>query len=333
MNWVLTLAGVVLILTAMTDLVASILSTSGGGLLTRRIASLQWRVSLMAHRRIRNHHLLSLTAPLIVLGVLLFWVLVLWAGWTLIFSADPQAVLDGATKQPAELPDRIYFVGFTLFTLGLGDFVGGAQVWRVLTAVATLNGLFTVTLAITYLMPIVSASVAKRALALRIHSLGTSVAEIMQRSWDGKGFSGLEAPLAEVTGDLLIHSERHLAYPVLHYFHASERRSALGPAIVRLEDLRLLLSHGVDPSARPDRIVLSSLRVAVDVYLDRVAHSFVTQSESTPPHPDTSELRRAGMPLVSAEKIEELYRSRADRRRWIAGLAESDGWDLEPHSS
>lgn len=324
------IGGSLIILIALSDLVWSTLSTSGAGVVSRRVASGLWRMALAVHRRVGSHRFLEASGPLIVVAIVIVWIALLWTGWLLIFLSGPAAVVDATTQAPANFADRVYFVGFTLFTLGVGDFVGGASVWRVLTAVASINGLFTITLAITYLLPVVSAATSKRQLALLIHSLGDTAGEIVANGWSGDDFDGLEPQLREVTSLLLLHSERHLAYPVLHYFHASDPEASLAPKLAALDDAELILSHCVAKEHRPDAAVLRALRHAIDVFLRRVQHRFVVQAEDTPPLPDIQTAEDAGVPVVELDSVRDAFAQRGDRRRWLLGLVRSDGWQHLP---
>lgn len=55
-----------------------------------------------------------------------------------------------ATGNPAGTVERLYFTGYTVFTLGNGDFRPGAGTWQLATVAATGTGLVLITLAITY---------------------------------------------------------------------------------------------------------------------------------------------------------------------------------------
>ena len=191
----------------------------------------------------------------------------------------------------ADIPARVYFVGFTLFTLGNGDYVPGGPAWRVLTAVASFTGLFLVTLAITYLLPVVQAVAQKRALAGRIHSLGATGAEIAAQA-RGPG-SSLERQIESVAADLTLHAERHLVYPVVHYFQSHGHRTALAPRLAALSDALLLMRHGLPEADRPEPTALGSLEGALDGYLDIVRGTLASPSKDAPPPPIAGSLPRA----------------------------------------
>lgn len=324
------LLGCALLIVAIGDLIWSTLSTGGAGAVSKRVAAGLWRTSMAIHRRVGSHRFLEATGPLLVVTIVVVWIVLFWAGWLLIFTSMPEAVVDAKTQAPAALVDRVYFVGFTLFTLGMGDYVGGAPVWRVLTSVASINGLFAITLAITYLLPIVSAATAKRQLALLIDSLGDSTAEVVANGWNGEDFAGLENQLRNITPLLLLHSERHLAYPVLHYFHAAEQRAALAPHILVLDDAVTLLSECVPGAYRPDPSVLRATRHAIDVFLGRITHHFITQADEPPPHPDPRPIEAASVPLIEQAGVDEVFEGVRERRKWLQGFLDGDGWSDPP---
>ena len=281
--------------------------------------------SLWVHRRRSGgaHGLLALAGPAILVVGFSAWVLLLWSGWTLLFSADPGAVVDAGSKAPAELWARVYYVGFVLITLGTGDYVPVGAPWQVASAAASLSGLFVVTLAITYVISVVSAVAEKRQLAGAIHALGSSAPEIVAQAWDGSGFDGLDQHLPPLGKQLELHHQRHLAYPVLHYFHSTERRAALGPAVAAFYDALLLLSEAVAESARPPRR-------AVAAFVSRLGEAFVEPSDEVPPPPATDPLRRAGIPLAPEYGA---GLGDADRSRLLRGLVEDGGWPWDDASA
>ena len=187
MNWSLLFAGVVLLLVALLDALWTTIAPRGAGPLSRWIARAWWAARLGVHRHRAGgaHRLLAFAGPALLVIAFLTWVGLLWAGWLLVFSAEPGAVVGSTSREPASLAGRVYYVGFVLFTLGTGDYVPVGGMWEVLSAVASLSGLFVVTLAITYVLSVVSAVAAKRHLAGSIHSLGETPTRLVLQAWDG----------------------------------------------------------------------------------------------------------------------------------------------------
>ncbi|AWV88707.1 potassium channel family protein [Bradymonas sediminis] len=318
--------GGVVVIIAIGDVMRSTLSTSGDGVISRYVASKVWRVALKGHRRFHSHRLLDAAGPVIVVTIVLVWVALLWFGWLLIFAGTPQAVVHSATQEPAGLIDRAYFVGFTLFTLGVGDFAGGNPWWRMLTTIASINGLSAITLALAYLLPVVEAATAKRQLAQLINVMGDSVAEVIANGWNGKDWAGFENQLQTITPLLLLHGERHLAYPVLHYYHAVEPSAALGPNLLVLDDAITILLECLPEGDQPSASALRATRHAIDICLKRVTRQFVDQADEPPPLPDLSALEGVSLPTIDPKSIEESLGKHSDRRRWLRGHLRGDGW-------
>lgn len=98
--------------------------------------------------------ILSSAGPLILAITVMLWLVLLWT--TLVFAASPTAVVSSETGELAGWWERVSFAGFTVFTLGIGDYVPTAPTWRVLTVIASTSGLVMATAAITYLIPVVT---------------------------------------------------------------------------------------------------------------------------------------------------------------------------------
>lgn len=205
----------------------------------------------------------------ILVATLLTWVLLLWTGFTLIFAAGDPAVVRSSTGDAAGLVAVVYFVGFTIFTLGLGDFVPVEGVWRIVTTVATFSGLLLlVTLAITYFLSVVSAVVSRRSLAVHVHSLGRTPAEIVAGGWTGSSFSSaLVQHLVSLTSELAPLSEQHLAYPVLHYFRPRDPATAGSVAIANFSEAMLLMESAVAPEVRAPHSATNPVQYAVARHL------------------------------------------------------------------
>ncbi|PAP76347.1 potassium channel family protein [Rubrivirga marina] len=318
MSVALAVLGAALVLVALYDVVKTTLSAQGGAPVTSALSAGLW--ALLG--RGPAHGLPRRAAGgTILAAVPVAWTLLLWAGWTLVFASDAGAVVDASSQAPADLPARVYFVGFTLFTLGNGDFVPAGPTWRVLTAVASFSGLFLVTLAITYLLPVVQAVAQKRSLAGRIHSLGPTGAAIAAKAPS----PSLERQLESVAADLTLHAERHLVYPVLHYFESDEARTALAPHLAALSDAALLLRHGLPEADRPDGTALGSVEAALDDYLGTVRGSLVSPSEDAPPPPPASDLSR---PAADADvALAEAAGQRGRQRRLLRAIVHQSGHD------
>lgn len=323
-NWLFIIVGALLIAAAILDAFWTTLAFSGGGPITRRL----WVTALAVHRAGGStaHGLLKFVGTPILLGTVFCWIVMLFAGYMMIFSAAAGAVVRSSDGMTADFAERFYFTGYTLFTLGLGDFVPGGDGWRVVTVIATMNGLFLVTLAITYLLPVISATAQTRQLAAVISNLGTNPPELILRAWDGKGFSGLTNYLTQITQMIDLHTQRHLAYPVLHYFHSCERRTAVAPSLAVLQDALIIFSAGVAPEGRLRAIDLEPASRALEGLLSVLRNRYVTPADEPPPFADLAPLREGGIPLVAEAEFRRRLEEYREVRCLFRSYVEFGGW-------
>ncbi|MFP5345617.1 MAG: potassium channel family protein [Actinomycetes bacterium] len=336
MTHLLVLAGgVVLLLLVFYDALAMTLHVgSGGGPVTGRAAAWVWRGLVRLHHRDRDSTVLSGAGGALILGVVLCWVVGLWTAWTLVLLGSDGGVVSARTREPVGVVDTAYFAGITLLTLGTGDVVAASPWWRLVTSVASFTGLSLITLAITYLLSVVSAVVARRSLAVRINDLGESAEEIVARGWTGDAFSSaFVQQLVALTGEVATSAEQHVAYPTLHYFHARQRDTSAPVAIAQLDDALLLLSAGVAPSARPDDSGVRPLQGAISRYLTTVSATSRLRRRpdvTAPPPPRLDLLAARGIPVVPDDGFASSVESQAERRGRLLQLVHADGWSWVP---
>lgn len=326
MTALLVAAGLSLVAAALVDLSwTTVAAGSGAAPLTGRLTSALWMGALALHRRRPSHALLSFAGVAVVFAVLAAWLALVLGGWLLVFSAADAAVLTSTTREPADFVSRMYFTGYTVFTLGNGDYVPGDGLWQLATVVAVGTGLVLVTMAITYLVPVASAVAARRQLASYIASLGSTPQEIVGRGWNGSSFSSLSQHLTSLTPILHTSRQQHLAYPVLHYFHSQEQDSAAAVNITNLSQAIYLLRHAVAPDSRPDAGVLEPVDRAITGFLEtlRGAHLKPGRPVSLPA---LEPIRNQNIPVVSDAEFEATEADSQERRALLGGLLDDDGW-------
>jgi len=163
--------GGIIVILVLWDVVKTTLLLQGAGPLNRRLSNSIWRGCLAVHHRLPGHFFLSVAGVCILLASVSLWILLYWIGWSLIFSMSEMAVISAQNEVPASFWQRIYYVGFTFITLGIGDFKAGSALWEIITVILSISGFFIVTLVITYLLPVVSSAVEQRQLAVHIQSM------------------------------------------------------------------------------------------------------------------------------------------------------------------
>ncbi|MGN6186636.1 MAG: ion channel [Thermoanaerobaculia bacterium] len=256
----------------------------------------------------------------------MLWIAMMWTAWVLIYSADPQSLVDTHTKLPVDLPSRIFYVAYSLSTLGNGDFQPNGSFWRIVSSFATIGGLGSVTLAITFLIDVIAAVVHKRTFASLVSDLGSKPEVILERAWNGEELQALDQHLVQITGMIHMYTEEHLAYPVLHYFHSEGERTAATLHVARLHDLLLLLCEGLHPDKRLPPIVTAPLRNAIDGFATTMRESDVREADEPLAGPSLEVLRTLGIPTVAEAEFTHAVQSAAKNRRLLKGLLLHDGW-------
>lgn len=330
MNLLLLVVGLLIVLVANIDALWTTVSNQGGaGPITSRVTSGLWHF-LQALSSSKRSRLLNLSGPLILISTLIFWLVLLWMGWTIIFSADMGAVLRARDLSPAGLIDRIYFVGYMLFTAGNGDFFPQDNLWQVAAVLINANGILMISLTVTYVLAVVSAVAKKRALAEEINGLGHRAEEIVMTQWNGQDFSSLGIHLVSVTSQLSLVAQQHLAYPVLHYYHSSFPGRSAAASIAIFDEALTIWEYGIAENYRPNTAVLLPARRAVNQYLDTLTTIFVDPSEHVPPPPDLSHLRAADVPTVDSEQFVASVGELDKHRQLLLGMVSSDARDWPP---
>lgn len=329
MSVILIALGVFLIAFVFVDALWTTLGT-GGGPFTRRLTGALWGGMLRLYERTTlGHRFLAVAGVCVFLVTIGSWIFGLWAGWLLVFSAGEDAVVHAQTGLPAGFWERIYFTGFTIVTLGTGDYVPQGALWQVLTSLAALSGLFLVTLSISYLVPVAQAATHKRQLALRISSLGLSAQGIILSAWDGRHCKRLQQPLAPLAGELATLGQQHLTYPVLHYFHSAGRPKAIGPSVAALDEALTILKYGMPERCGLDPPMFPLIRQIITEFLQTLEVTFIEEGRGAPPPPSLDRLREEGLPVASEEDFQKAVRELAHRRRLLLGLLRNDGWTWE----
>jgi hypothetical protein len=127
-----------------------------------------------------------------------------------------------------------------------------------------------------------------------------------------------------LSDSILESAERHLSYPVLHYFHSAERHVDLRTQAYLLDEAVTLLQHGVTDDVRPHAAVLEGIRHAIVQLVERATDE---PPDVTPPAtPALDALRQAGVPTVDDDTFEGRIADLSDHRRRVAHFADESLW-------
>ncbi len=89
------------------------------------------------------------------------------------FWSWPDALEIAKTGQPASFGEAVYFVDYSISTLGLGDIIATSTLWWALTDVMASSGFFLLTFAITFVVSVSQTRSARRQFALQLYRAGT----------------------------------------------------------------------------------------------------------------------------------------------------------------
>lgn len=327
MNWFLLILGLGLLLVAAFDAFWTALWVDAAPApLSTALSTAIWKATRALVPRERRQ-LRSLAGPLSLAGILVMWILLVWAGWTLILSADPDALMSARATKPVDLSGRIYFVAFTMFTMGNGDFFPVGDGWELVVSLITASGMVLVTVAISYILSVLPAIVQTRTLSSQIHGLGDQADRAVVGWWNGREFPGLERQLNAIASAITLTTQQHSAYPILHVYRGSQKSTARGTAIAVFDEALTLLTFGLADGVPLAPGVLGAARSSVRSFLhDLDAAGIISPAAAPPPAPDLSNLRAAGIPTVDDETFASRLEDLAERRRLLLGLVQHDGY-------
>ena len=323
--WMLVV-GVALVALAVYDAVSTTLaSSSAAGPVTGRVGRGLWSLARRLAGGPRSP-VLTVAGPVILLTTIIVWVLLLWIGWWCVFMADGDAIVSASTLEPASWSERVYYTAYTLFTLGNGDFKPTGAVWQIATGLSVANGLGLVTMAITYVIPVMTAVTERRQQASSIHGLGATAQGILVNAWDGESLRFLDQPLLRFAEDVNRTAQRHLTYPILHFFHSKDRSDEFAVSVTAFDEALTIVSLAVDEEARPHSAAVSAARHAIGRLLMIIEASFHDAAPQPPPPPDLEPLRRAGVPVVDDHRFHTALAEVDGRRRVLYGFATGSTW-------
>ncbi|MBK5245189.1 MAG: two pore domain potassium channel family protein [Eubacteriaceae bacterium] len=327
MNYFVFILGIILLLITAIDLINTSLSVRGGGFITKRLSKAIWTILLAIYKKTGAKKPLELGGAFILVAILINWLLLIWASASLLFISQPDSLMNVESNSPTTIVDKIFYTGYTLSTLGLGDIEPDGSFWDILTSILSFTGLILISIAITYLIPVVSAEITKRRISVYITTLGCSVEDILMNYWNGENFKELEQPFMSLTDTIILHAQNHKAYSVLHFFHSSDKKEAFALNLTNLDEALSTLFHRIPASQQPSFNVLMGLRRAITSYLVTLQEAFITSGDETPPLPELSALETKGIKLIQGKTADLAYENIKSRRRLLLSLIKDDGWE------
>lgn len=307
------------------DFYVTTLTLHGGGPLSKRLARGIWACFLRVHKAQGSPAALSTAGPIILLFMIITWFGLSWLGWFLVFCGAEDSVVNATTLLPASVGDRIYYAGYTLTTIGYGDFRAPHGMGQIASVVSGFNGLFLVTLAITYSMPVISATADRRQLAILINAFGQSLPELIDRGRGDGSFRFMASQLQQFAGKIASVSQKHLAYPVIRYFPETHPRKSLPLNLARLDEAIAVVLFAFPDLPNEVRAQLTSTQQVIEASFTRIdlhPRRTPTDPREEPNFEQISALRDSDK---TTEAISEMLASRP-QRHLLVDYVQKHGW-------
>jgi len=321
--------GATLLVVAVVDILWTTLWVDGGsGPLSSRLTSGVWQ----GLRRVgeRRSRLLSLAGPIILVLTLLVWVGLIWSGWTLIFAGGDDALLAARSEVPLTWAGRIYFVAYTMFTMGNGDFYPPAGIWQLAASLTTASGMLFVTMGVSYILSVLGAVSNKRSFASAVSGMGTDSEELVCSAWDGEDLDSLNLPLDTLSSQLDELADQHESYPILHYYHSEQPKDASALGVAIFDEAMTTIRFGVPEDSQPDSLLVDNARSASENYLETLSGAYISPADEAPPAPDLDRLRDDDIPTVPDREFADALDQLTERRKQLLGIVTADAWHWPP---
>ncbi|MGY5847127.1 hypothetical protein ACW6QP_06875 [Salegentibacter sp. HM20] len=328
MKFLLIAAGLLVLLVVLVDIFKTILYVHGGGRLSTWISRSVWKFYFLLGRKNARNPILNLAGGSILMLLVFSWSMLIWLGYSLIYISEPGSVVDTATGQQTDIIGKIYYVGYTLTSLGNGDLKSGSDTWRLVSNIMGMNSMVFISLGISYLLPVLQAVIDKRSLAAHIQKMGRTPQEIIENGYNGENFAPLYDRFSNLETSIIKHGERHLAYPILHFFHSSDRSHALHISLAVLDEaISIQETYKLDTSEKAYSWEI--LRKAVDHLKDRLTTGFMP-ADCDPPgfeyYESLPEAFRKNLKPNDSHLDADL---RNERRARLLEFVTRDGWEWE----
>ena len=319
--------GIIIYFAIVLDILQTTLSMQGGGWLTSRFSHFFWKFFLFVSGRKGQSKILNHAGYILLISIVLIWVFLLWLSFIFILISQPGTIINSSTHLPADFWEIVYYSGYTLSTLGMGDFISFRDIGRILTSIYSFTGLILLTMSVTYFIPVLSAVIDQRKLGIKLSTLGSSPEEIILSSWNGKNFKTLTSKVDNLSDSIIKYSQQHRAYPVIHYFHNNKEKNTVILQLARLYEALLIISEKLKKDISPDKVKIKPLMVAFENYfevINEVTH--MTIVKSCPPPSSVDGLIDLELVDPKAKDI-DLPESLNKNRTFFKTLVQQDGWN------
>lgn len=152
---------------------------------------------------------------------------------------------------PTNFSVALYYAGYSLTTLGVGDLVPVSDRLRLFTVTLALIGFSVVTLTLTYFLSVYSALVRRNVVSQTLHHMSGGSGrsgDLVAGLGHGGNFDEARSQIATVATGVLDIVESNESYPVLQYFRMNHTRYAVARVAFLTLDTASLLRSAISPA-------------------------------------------------------------------------------------
>lgn len=247
------IAGAILILIVLADVFLTVLyARVGTGVLSARLARIQWRVFRAIAWRSGRHRgkVLSFCAPTVLVSLVGVWASLLAVGAALIIHpALGNAVRASTEPTPHDFMTALFAGASSLAFVGVGDFSPHTTAYKLLYLFDSMVGISVMSLTLTYLMQVYIGLRERNTFCLKMHLLSgqTDDAAEMLAGFAVRGkFDATYSAMAEMAAESVQVKEVHHFYPVLAIFRFREPYYAMCSVILKGLDFVTLVKSALD---------------------------------------------------------------------------------------
>lgn len=254
MDVFLYIAGAAIVCAALLDVFFTVLfPASGQGPIRKPLAVAVWQGFRFVAARTtgqRRRNILSYSGPVLITVTLAVWFVLLVTGGAMIYKpALGTAIRASSGPTDTGWGTALYFSGFNLTTLGVGDLAAATDPFRLLSVTQAAMGFSFFSLVITYFLSVYSSLTSRNAFAQGLHHLSgrtDDAAEAIARLAHGDELSDARDHLSAKADFLREIHQTHRFYPVLRHFHYREPHYALPQILLTALESATLIRSALD---------------------------------------------------------------------------------------
>lgn len=269
--------GLLVIVVTFLDFFHTTLSGNGFGFLSRWLNRTLNALILQN----RNRFWFKYSGLIHLLMTASMWLCLLFFATFLIFTSGQEMVINGITQIPADGPERFYFTGYLLSTLGIGDFIPGNTTAVFLSGILAFSGFILISTGITYLLSVVTAVLKMKELAFFIVSIGEDIEEMYNFFKQQDELSSLMSDASQLRHQILSNASNYLSFPMVTYFLSRDRNSTLIVQLGRLYEVLSVIQQDWGKDSM-QHAKIGTILFSIEKYLDlglRDARSYPVNEE------------------------------------------------------